>query len=40
MNGPDVLKFKPDILIDEFVERTLFLPCPTDTPDVLAEKPR
>ena len=40
MNGPDVLKFKPDILIDEFVERTLFLPTPTDTPDVLAEKPR
>jgi alginate O-acetyltransferase complex protein AlgJ len=40
MNGPEVLKFKPDILIDEFVERTLFLPTPVDTPDVLAEKPR
>jgi alginate O-acetyltransferase complex protein AlgJ len=40
MNGPEVLSFKPDVVIDEFVENNLFLPTPVDTPDVLAEKPR
>jgi alginate O-acetyltransferase complex protein AlgJ len=40
MNGPEVLSFKPDVVIDEFVERMLFKPTPVDTPDVLAEKAR
>jgi alginate O-acetyltransferase complex protein AlgJ len=40
MNGPEILSFKPDVVIDEFVERMLFKPTPVDTPDVLAEKAR
>ena len=40
MNGPEVLSFKPDVVIDEFVERNLFLPTPVDTPDVLAARQR
>ena len=40
MNGPEILNFKPDIVIDEFVERTLFKPAPVDTPDVLAAQQR
>jgi alginate O-acetyltransferase complex protein AlgJ len=40
MNGPQVLAFKPDVVIDEFIERTMYKPAPEDTPDVLAEKPR
>ncbi len=39
-NGPVVTAFKPNIVIDEFLERTLYLPAPVDTVDVLAEKPR
>jgi hypothetical protein len=40
MNGQDVLSFKPDVLLDEFVERSLYVPVPIDSPDVLAVQPR
>jgi hypothetical protein len=40
LNGPLVLDFKPDVVIDEFLERTLYLPVPPDTADVRAIEPR
>lgn len=40
LNGPWVLNFKPDLVIDEFLERMLYAPPPVDTPDVRAPEPR
>lgn len=40
LNSPLVLDFKPDVVIDEFLERTLYLPVPQDTADVRAIEPR
>jgi hypothetical protein len=40
LNGPLVLGFKPTVVVDEFLQRTLYLPVPEDTPDVRAEQPR
>lgn len=40
MEGPRILAFKPDIVIDEFLERMLFSPPPVDSADVRAIQPR
>jgi len=40
LNGPLVVAFKPNVVIDEFLERTMYLPVPEDTADVRAEQPR
>jgi hypothetical protein len=40
MNGSQVLSFKPDVVIDEFVERTMYQPVPEDTADIRAVQPR
>ncbi|MGD0768018.1 MAG: hypothetical protein ABSB42_07465 [Tepidisphaeraceae bacterium] len=34
LGGPLILKAKPDVVIDEFLERMLYLPQPMDTEDV------
>jgi alginate O-acetyltransferase complex protein AlgJ len=40
MNGPRILAFKPDIVIDEFLERMMYGPAPTDPADVRNALPR
>jgi hypothetical protein len=36
LNSSQVLPFKPDVVIDEFLERTMYLPLPEDSADVRA----
>jgi hypothetical protein len=40
MNGPRILNFKPDVVIDEFLERMMYENPPVDTADVRAVQPR
>jgi len=40
MNGPFILDCKPDLVIDEFLERTIYHSGLEDTPDVRAEQVR
>jgi hypothetical protein len=40
LDGPRVLSFKPDVVIDEFLERMMYAAAPVDPADVRAEQPR